>query len=96
VLGWGSTFGPIGGAVRRIRNRGGKVATAHLRHLNPLPANTAEVLRRYPRVFVPETNTGQLVKVIRAEFLIDAESFTKVEGLPFFTEELETAIEERA
>jgi 2-oxoglutarate ferredoxin oxidoreductase subunit alpha len=96
VLGWGSTSGPIGGAVRRIRKRGGKVATAHLRHLNPLPANTGDVLRSYPRVFVPETNMGQLVKVVRAEFLVDAESFTKVEGLPFFTEELEAAIEERA
>jgi 2-oxoglutarate ferredoxin oxidoreductase subunit alpha len=95
VLGWGSTYGPIGGAVRRIRHRGGKVATAHLRHLNPLPANTGDVLRRYSHVFVPETNMGQLVKVVRAEFLVDAESFTKVEGVPFFTEDLEAAIEER-
>jgi 2-oxoglutarate ferredoxin oxidoreductase subunit alpha len=95
VLGWGSTYGPIGGAVRRIRPRGGKVATAHLQHLSPLPANTGDVLRRYSRVFVPEANMGQLVKVVRAEFLVDAESFTKVEGVPFFTEDLEAAIEER-
>jgi 2-oxoglutarate ferredoxin oxidoreductase subunit alpha len=95
VLGWGSTYGPIGGAVRRVRHHGGKVATAHLRHLNPLPRNTADVLRAYPRVLVPETNMGQLVKIVRAEFLVDAESMTKMKGLPFFTEELEHAIEER-
>jgi len=95
VLGWGSTYGPIGGAVRRVRLRGGSVATAHLGHLNPLPANTGEVLRRYRRVLIPETNMGQLVKILRAEFLVDAESMTKVTGLPFSTEELEAAIEDR-
>jgi 2-oxoglutarate ferredoxin oxidoreductase subunit alpha len=95
VLGWGSTFGPIGGAVRRVRLRGGSVATAHLRHISPLPGNTEEVLRRYPRVLVPETNTGQLVRILRAEYLLDLESLTKVKGLPFSTEQLEHAIEER-
>jgi 2-oxoglutarate/2-oxoacid ferredoxin oxidoreductase subunit alpha len=95
VLGWGSTYGAITGAVRRLRRRGKKVAAAHLRHLNPLPRNTGEVVRSYPRVLVPEINTGQLVKIIRAEFLIDAESYTKVEGLPIFAEELDEAIEER-
>jgi 2-oxoglutarate/2-oxoacid ferredoxin oxidoreductase subunit alpha len=95
VLGWGSTYGAITGAVRRLRRRGKSVAAAHLHHLSPLPANTGEVLRAYERVLVPELNTGQLVSVIRAEFLIDAESYTKVEGLPIFAEELDEAIEER-
>ena len=95
VLGWGSTFGAIKGAVRRVRKRGGKVARAHLYHLNPLPPNTGEVVRAYHKVLVPETNTGQLVKIIRAEFLVDALSYTKVEGLPIFAEELDEAISER-
>ena len=95
VLGWGSTYGPIGGAVRRVRGRGGHVATAHLRHLNPLPSNVGDVLRRYRRVLLPETNMGQLSKMLRAEFLVDIESLTKVKGLPFSTEELEAAMEER-
>lgn len=94
VLGWGSTFGAIKGAVRRVRKRGGKVARAHLHHLNPLPRNTGEVVRAYPKVMIPETNTGQLVKVIRGEFLVDARSYTKVEGLPIFAEELDDAITE--
>jgi 2-oxoglutarate/2-oxoacid ferredoxin oxidoreductase subunit alpha len=95
VLGWGSTFGAIKGAVRRVRRRGRKVARAHLYHLNPLPRNTGEVVRRYPKVLIPETNTGQLSKIIRAEYLVDAESYTKVEGLPIFAEELDDAIMER-
>ena len=95
VLGWGSTYGAITGAVRRVRRRGKKVAAAHLHHLNPLPSNTGEVVRAYPKVLVPETNTGQLVKIIRAEFLVDALSYTKVEGLPIFAEELDEAIVER-
>jgi len=95
VLGWGSTFGAIKGAVRRVRKRGGKVARAHLHHLNPLPGNTGEVVRAYDKVLIPETNTGQLVKMIRAEFLVDAESYTKVEGLPIFAEELDDEITER-
>jgi len=95
VLGWGSTYGAITGAVRRVRRRGKKVAAAHLHHLNPLPANTGEVVRSYPKVLIPEANTGQLVKIIRAEFLVDALSYTKVEGLPIFAEELDEAIVER-
>ena len=95
VLGWGSTFGAIKGAVRRVRKRGGRVARAHLYHLNPLPRNTGHVVRAYDKVLIPETNTGQLVKMIRAEFLVDAESYTKVEGLPIFAEELDDAITER-
>jgi 2-oxoglutarate/2-oxoacid ferredoxin oxidoreductase subunit alpha len=92
VLGWGSSYGTIKAGVRRAREQGHKVASAHLFHMNPFPPNLGEVLRRYPRVLVPEMNTGQLVKLIRAEFLVDAESFGKVEGQPIFAEELENEI----
>ena len=95
VIGWGSTYGAITGAARRLRRRGKKVATAHLHHLNPLPRNTGAVLRAYRRVLVPEVNTGQLVKILRADYLVDAESYTKVEGLPIFAEELDRAMDER-
>jgi 2-oxoglutarate ferredoxin oxidoreductase subunit alpha len=94
VLGWGSTYGAITGAVRRVRRRGKKVAAAHLHHLNPLPSNTGDVVRSYRRVLVPEVNSGQLVRIIRAEFLVDALPYTKVEGLPIFAEELDEAIVE--
>jgi 2-oxoglutarate/2-oxoacid ferredoxin oxidoreductase subunit alpha len=70
------------------RENGAKVATAHIRHLNPLPGNTREVLRSYETVLVPEMNMGQLVKVLRAEFLVDVESYTKVDGLPIFTRDM--------
>jgi 2-oxoglutarate ferredoxin oxidoreductase subunit alpha len=89
VVGWGSTYGPIGAAARRVRNSGGKVATAHLRHLNPLPANLGDVLARYSRVVVPEMNLGQLALLLRAKYLVDAVSYTKVAGLPFKAEELQ-------
>jgi 2-oxoglutarate ferredoxin oxidoreductase subunit alpha len=92
VLGWGSTYGAIGAAARRVRAAGKNVAVAHLMHLNPLPANTGEVVRRYRTVLVPEMNMGQLAKVIRAEFLVDAKSFTKVQGHPIFAAELEHEI----
>lgn len=92
VVGWGSTYGPIGAAVRRIRKQGRKVARAHLHHLNPFPRNTADVLRRYPKVLVPEMNLGQLAMLLRAEFLIDAISYTKVRGRPLSSAELEDAI----
>jgi 2-oxoglutarate ferredoxin oxidoreductase subunit alpha len=95
VLGWGSSEGPIRAAVRRARLNGHKVASAQLRHLNPLPTNTGEVLRAYDRVLIPEMNTGQLAQVLRARFLVDVESLTKVQGLPLFTGEIEAAIEER-
>jgi 2-oxoglutarate ferredoxin oxidoreductase subunit alpha len=88
VLGWGSTYGPIGAAIRRVRAAGGKVAQAHLRHLNPLPANTGEVLRRYDRVLIPEMNLGQLRMLVRAQFLVDAVGYNRVRGLPFKAEEL--------
>jgi 2-oxoglutarate ferredoxin oxidoreductase subunit alpha len=88
VLGWGSTYGPIGAAVRRLRNDGHAVAQAHLRHLNPFPANTADVLRRYRKVVVPEMNLGQLAFLIQGRFCIPVESLTKVAGMPFGAEEL--------
>ncbi|HEY7207984.1 MAG TPA: 2-oxoacid:acceptor oxidoreductase subunit alpha [Gaiellaceae bacterium] len=93
VLGWGGTYGPIAAACRRVRASGRTVAHAHLRHLNPFPRNTGEVLRRYERVLVPEINTGQLLKLIRAEFLVDAIGYNRVRGLPFRSSELEEAIE---
>jgi 2-oxoglutarate ferredoxin oxidoreductase subunit alpha len=93
VLGWGSTLGTITAAARRVRGRGGKVATAHLRHLNPFPTNTEEVLRGYRRVLVPEINLGQLALLIRARFLIDATTYAKVQGAPIFAEELEAEID---
>jgi 2-oxoglutarate/2-oxoacid ferredoxin oxidoreductase subunit alpha len=92
VLGWGSTYGPIAAAVRRARARGLPVARAHLRHLNPFPANTGEVLRRYDRVLVPEMNLGQLRLLIRGEYLVDARGYNRVRGLPFSSAELERAI----
>jgi 2-oxoglutarate/2-oxoacid ferredoxin oxidoreductase subunit alpha len=94
VLGWGSTYGPIGAAVRAVRDDGGRVAQAHLRHLNPLPANTGDVVRRYSRVLIPEMNLGQLALLIRARFLVDAISFTRVRGLPFKSDELADAIKD--
>jgi 2-oxoglutarate ferredoxin oxidoreductase subunit alpha len=92
VLGWGSTYGPITAAVRRIRGASGKIAQAHLRHLNPFPANLGEVLARYDRVIVPEMNLGQLAKLLRAKYLVDVRSFTQVTGLPFKAEQLANAI----
>jgi 2-oxoglutarate ferredoxin oxidoreductase subunit alpha len=92
VLGWGSTYGSIGAAVRRLRARGEKVARAHLKHLNPFPKNTREVLSRFEKVIVPEMNMGQLSKLVRSEFLIDTISINKVKGLPFRAAELENAI----
>ena len=89
AIGWGSTFGPIGAAARRVRAKGGKIATAHLRHLNPLPANLGDVLRRYERVVIPEMNLGQLAMILRATYLVDAISYTKVAGLPFKAEALQ-------
>jgi 2-oxoglutarate ferredoxin oxidoreductase subunit alpha len=92
VIGWGSSFGAIRAGVRRARESGVRVAVTHFHHLNPLPANTGEVLRRYERVLLPEMNAGQLAKVLRAEFLVDVESFTKVKGQPLFASEIEQEI----
>ena len=95
VLGWGSSEGAIRAGVRRARLAGHKVASAHLRHLNPLPSNVGDVLRSFDRVLVPEMNTGQLAQVLRAKFLVDVESFCKVQGQPIFAGEIEQQIAER-
>ncbi len=93
ILGWGSTFAAIDAAVQRRRRNGRKVAWVHITHLNPLPRDLGDILRRFPKVLIPELNKGQLARVIRAEFLIDARSLSKVQGLPFTTREIEDAIE---
>jgi 2-oxoglutarate ferredoxin oxidoreductase subunit alpha len=94
VLGWGSTYGPIGAACRGLRQRGLPVAQAHLRHLNPMPANLGTILAGYDRVVIPEMNLGQLVQVIRARYLVDAIAYNKVRGLPFTAAELESMLED--
>jgi len=83
VLGWGSTYGPIGAAVRRVRRAGHPIAQVHLRHLNPFPPNLGEVLARYDKVVLPEMNLGQLAMMIRAKYLVDVVSITQVRGMPF-------------
>jgi 2-oxoglutarate/2-oxoacid ferredoxin oxidoreductase subunit alpha len=93
VLGWGGTYGPIAAACRIVRQGGRAVAHAHLRHLNPFPRNTGEVLRRYDKVLVPEMNLGQLLKLVRAEFLVDAVGYNRVRGLPLRSTEVADAIE---
>jgi len=93
VVGWGSTYGAIGAATRRVRGSGRKVAHAHLHYLNPFPRNTGEVLRRYEKVLVPEINLGQLRMLLRAEYLVDAAGYNKVRGRPFRSAELADAIE---
>jgi len=92
LLGWGSTWGALESAVGRIRARGLKIARAHLTHLNPFPADLGDVLRRYSTILVPEMNLGQLSRLVRAEYLVDAKSFTKVQGLPFRAAEVENKI----
>ncbi|MFC4588887.1 2-oxoacid:acceptor oxidoreductase subunit alpha [Sphaerisporangium corydalis] len=94
VLGWGSTYGPIAAAVRRVRKAGGKVAQVHVRHLNPLPSNIGEVLRSYDKVLLPEINLGQLALLLRARFLVDIISYNRVRGLPFKAEELAGVIQD--
>jgi 2-oxoglutarate ferredoxin oxidoreductase subunit alpha len=92
VLGWGSTWGAIKSAVEDLRNQGTKVAWIHLTHLSPLPPNLGELLRQFPKVLVPELNMGQLCRIVRAEYLVDARPVTKVQGVPFTANELETII----
>ncbi|MER5583457.1 2-oxoacid:acceptor oxidoreductase subunit alpha [Streptomyces asoensis] len=94
VLGWGSTYGPVTAAVRRVRAAGHKIAQAHLRHINPFPANLGELLTAYDQVIVPEMNLGQLALLVRARYLVDARSHTQVNGMPFKAEELAHAFEE--
>jgi 2-oxoglutarate/2-oxoacid ferredoxin oxidoreductase subunit alpha len=94
VLGWGSTYGSIGAAARRIRLAGGAVAQAHLRHLSPFPANLGDVLRSYDKVLVPEINLGQLALLLRGRYLIDVISYNRVRGLPFRAAELAGVIQD--
>ena len=89
VIGWGSTYGPIGAGCRRVRGMGLSVAQAHLRNLNPLPANLGEVLSRYRTVLLPEMNLGQLALLLRARYLVDIKSYTNVTGMPFKAEEMQ-------
>ena len=88
VVGWGSTYGPIGAACRRVRRLGLPVAQVHLRHLNPLPSDLGEILHRYDRVVVPEMNLGQLALLLRARYLVDVIGYNQVRGLPFRAAEL--------
>ena len=92
VLGWGSTYGAIQAAARRVRAQGRQVAHAHLRHLNPFPSNLGDVVQSYSKVLVPEMNLGQLVRLVRADFLVDAKGLNKMRGKPFQAEEIEQAI----
>ncbi|MFI1162139.1 2-oxoacid:acceptor oxidoreductase subunit alpha [Streptomyces sp. NPDC020801] len=94
VLGWGSTYGPITAAVRRLRAAGESIAQAHLRHLNPFPKNLGAVLKRYDKVVIPEMNLGQLATLVRAKYLVDAHSYNQVNGMPFKAEQLATALKE--
>jgi len=94
VVGWGSTYGTITAAVEELHEEGKAVASIHLRHLNPLPPDLGQILRQYERVLVPEINSGQLVRVLRAEYLVDAVGFNRVRGLPLPTQELRETIEQ--
>ena len=93
VLSWGGTYGPVHAGVRRVRAGGGKVAHAHLRWLSPFPANLGDVLRSYDRVLVPEMNSGQLLQLIRARYLVDAVGYNRVTGKPFKAGEIADAIQ---
>lgn len=94
VIGWGGTYGAILSAVERCQRKGMKVASAHLRYLNPMPKNLGEVLKRYKKVLVPELNTGQLRMLLRAQFLVDAAGLNKFQGKPFFISEIEEKIQQ--
>ncbi|WP_369391275.1 2-oxoacid:acceptor oxidoreductase subunit alpha [Streptomyces sp. CG1] len=94
VLGWGSTYGPITAAVRRLRRAGESIAQAHLRHLNPFPGNLGAVVTSYDKVVIPEMNLGQLATLIRAKYLVDAHSYNQVNGMPFKAEQLAAALKE--
>jgi 2-oxoglutarate/2-oxoacid ferredoxin oxidoreductase subunit alpha len=94
VIGWGSTYGPIGAACRRIRASGRSIAQVHLRHLNPLPADLGDILARYDRIVCPEMNLGQLAMILRAKYLIDVQSHTQVRGLPFRAAELAAVLQD--
>jgi 2-oxoglutarate ferredoxin oxidoreductase subunit alpha len=92
VLTWGGTWGAAKAATSRVRARGHKVAHAHLRHMNPFPSDLGDIVRRFPKIFVPEINLGQLSRLIRAEYLVDARSYGKMFGVPFQAADLEARI----
>jgi 2-oxoglutarate ferredoxin oxidoreductase subunit alpha len=89
VIGWGGTFGAITEAVARVRSKGFKAAQAHFKYLNPFPGNTENVLKKYKYILCPELNMGQLARILRSEYLVNVESFTKIQGLPFKSSEIE-------
>src|SRR5699024_19986 len=93
VVGWGGTYGAIVTAVDAAREKGQSVSAIHLRHLNPMPKNLGQVLKRFKRVLVPELNTGQLRLLLRGKFLVDARGLNKIQGRPFLVEEVTDAIE---
>ncbi len=93
VLSWGGTYGPVHAGVRRVRGTGGKAAHAHLRWLNPFPANLGDVLKSYDRVLIPEMNLGQLLQLVRAKYLVDAVGYNRVTGKPFKAGEIADAVE---
>ena len=95
VIGWGGTYGSIRAAVERCQRKGKKVAYAHLRYLNPMPKNTEAVLKRFKQVMVPELNSGQLLWLLRAKYLVPAEGLNKVQGKPFLVSEIEAAVDAR-
>src|SRR3954449_7724274 len=94
VIGWGSTYGPIGAACRQVRNSGRSVAQIHLRHINPMPADLGKILAQYDRVICPEMNLGQLALLLRAKYLVDVQSHTQVRGLPFRAAELASVLQD--
>jgi 2-oxoglutarate/2-oxoacid ferredoxin oxidoreductase subunit alpha len=94
IVAWGSTHGPITAALKTAREKGQSVGHVHLRHLNPLPKNLGEVLKRYKHVLVPEMNMGQLLMILRAKYLVDAQGYNKIQGKPFKQSEIEQKIDE--
>jgi 2-oxoglutarate/2-oxoacid ferredoxin oxidoreductase subunit alpha len=94
IVAWGSTAGPITAAMKPMREKGHRIGHVHLRYLNPLPRNLGDILKRYKKILVPEMNMGQLSMMLRAKFLVDAESYGKIQGKPFKQSEIEAKIEE--
>ena len=94
VLGWGGTYGALKAAVRELNEEGFDIAHAHLRHMRPFPKNLGEILNNYDKILIPEINNGQLVKIIRDKYFIDAMAYNKIQGLPFFKSELMDKIRE--
>ena len=94
IVAWGSTYGAITAGMKTQRAKGHRIGHVHLRHLNPLPRNLGEVMGRYRQVLVPEMNMGQLVMILRAKYLVDAQGYNKIQGQPFKQSEIEAKIEE--